>query len=436
MLNAPRGEGALVARNTAGLAGSEFCVGLALPVITADAAFLPLLMRAAGGTTFEVGLMAAIFWGALAFLPLASAYLTRGVPDKRTIAIVTNATLALPPLAFGGILLLLGPRFLSVSALLVTYSFLSAAFGISAPLWREYVTRMFPPQRVFAGLSVMFALQTVARTLSGLLAAALVQRFVFAPAMVGLLFVGTGLLLAASALLLALTREFAPDAPAAASAEPGAGARFADVVATALRNRSFLLYMANDVEFFASSAVTAFYAVYATEHVGVAAAAATAFVVATHAGSTAAYLFLGRSRLLSLRQRLILGKCFSVAGVLLILAVPASAGGAAAPPALWAFFAASALLGIGRASRQLAFMPVVKLLSRRADATAYYALAQLVTMPLSVGLPLLAGQALQLLAALDGGGYRLVFGALAVLMAASMPVLLRIDLTEPDAAQA
>ena len=314
MLNAPRGEGALVARNTAGLAGSEFCVGLALPVITADAAFLPLLMRAAGGTTFEVGLMAAIFWGALAFLPLASAYLTRGVPDKRTIAIVTNATLALPPLAFGGILLLLGPRFLSVSALLVTYSFLSAAFGISAPLWREYVTRMFPPQRVFAGLSVMFALQTVARTLSGLLAAALVQRFVFAPAMVGLLFVGTGLLLAASALLLALTREFAPDAPAAASAEPGAGARFADVVATALRNRSFLLYMANDVEFFASSAVTAFYAVYATEHVGVAAAAATAFVVATHAGSTAAYLFLGRSRLLSLRQRLILGKCFSVAG--------------------------------------------------------------------------------------------------------------------------
>ena len=439
MLNAPRSEGALVARNTAGLAGSEFCVGLALPVITADAAFLPLLMRAAGGTTFKIGLMAAIFWAALAFLPLLSAYLTRDVPDKRTIAIATNATLALPPLAFGGALLLLGPRFLSVSALLVTYAFLSAAFGISAPLWREYVTRMFPPQRVFAGLSVMFALQTVARTLSGLLAAALVQRFAFAPAMVGLVFVGTGLLLAASALLLALTREFAP--AARATGDAGAGARFTEVVATALRNRSFLLYMANDVEFFASSAVTAFYAVYATEHIGVAAAAATAFVVATHAGSTAAYLFLGRSRLLSLRQRLILGKCCSVAGVLLILAVPAYAdpaltAPAAAAPALWAFFAASALLGIGRASRQLAFMPVVKLLSRRADATAYYALAQLVTMPLSVGLPLLAGRALQLLAALDGGGYRLVFGVLAALMAASMLVLLRIDLTESDAAQA
>ena len=266
MLNAPRGEGAPVARNTAGLAGSEFCVGLALPVITADAAFLPLLMRAAGGTTFEVGLMAAIFWAALAFLPLLSAYLTRGVPDKRTIAIVTNATLALPPLAFGGMLLLLGPRFLSVSALIVTYAFLAAAFGISAPLWREYVTRVFPPQRVFAGLSVMFTLQTVARILSGLLAAALVQRFVFAPTMVGLVFVGTGVLLAASALLLARTRELAPAAPAAASDEAGAGARFTDVVAAALRNRSFLLYMANDVEFFASSAVTAFYAVYATEH--------------------------------------------------------------------------------------------------------------------------------------------------------------------------
>ena len=436
MLNTPRSEGAPVARNTAGLAGSEFCVGLALPVITADAAFLPLLMRAAGGSTFEVGLMAAIFWAALAFLPLLSAYLTRGVPDKRTIAIVTNATLALPPLAFGGMLLLIGPRFLSVSALIVTYAFLATAFGISAPLWREYVTRVFPPQRVFAGLSVMFTLQTVARILSGLLAAALVQRFVFAPTMVGLVFVGTGLLLAASALLLALTRELAPAAPTAASDEAGAGARFTDVVATALRNRAFLLYMANDVEFFASSAVTAFYAVYATEHIGVAAAAATAFVVATHAGSAAAYLFLGRSRLLSLRQRLILGKCFSVAGVLLILAVPALAVPTSAAPALWAFFAASALIGIGRASRQLAFMPVVKLLSRRSDATAYYALAQLVTMPLSVGLPLLAGQVLQLLAALDGGGYPLVFGALAALMAASMLVLLRIDLTEPDAAQA
>ena len=428
MLNAPRSEGTPVARNTAGLAGSEFCVGLALPVITADAAFLPLLMRAAGGTTFEVGLMAAIFWAALAFLPLLSAYLTRGVPDKRTIAIATNATLALPPLAFGGMLLLLGPRFLSVSALIVTYAFLAAAFGISAPLWREYVTRVFPPHRVFAGLSVMFTLQTVARILSGLLAAALVQRFVFAPTMVGLVFVGTGLLLAGSALLLALTRELASAAPAAASDEAGPGARFTDVVATALRNRSFLLYMANDVEFFASSAVTAFYAVYATEHVGVAAAAATAFVVATHAGSTAAYLFLGRSRLLSLRQRLILGKCCSVAGVLLVLAVPA-----AAAPAPWGFFVASALIGIGRASRQLAFMPVVKLLSRRADATAYYALAQLVTMPLSVGLPLLAGRMLQLLAALGGGGYRLVFAGLAALMAASMWVLLRIDLTEQDA---
>ena len=425
-MDVTRSEGTPVARNTASLAWSEFCVGLALPVITADAAFLPLLLRAVGGTTFDVGLMAAIFWAALAFLPLVSAYFTRRATDKRTIAIVTNATLALPPLVFGGALLLLGPRFLSVAALIVTYAFLAAAFGISAPLWREYVTRMFPPQRVFAGLSVMFALQTVARILSGLLAAALVHRFVFAPAMVGLLFVGTGVLLAASALMLALTRELAPAAPASDIA--GAGARFTDVVATALRNRSFLLYMANDIEFYASSAVTAFYAVYATEHLGVATAAATAFVVATHAGSTAAYLFLGRSRLFTLRQRLILGKCFSVAGVLLVLAVPASAA-----PAPWAFFAASALIGIGRASRQLAFMPTVKLLSRRADATAYYALAQLLTMPFSVGLPLLAGLALQLLAALGGDGYRLVFGGLAALMAASMFVLLRIDLSEPAA---
>ena len=418
-----RSGGALVARNTAGLAWSEFCIGLALPVITADAAFLPLLMRAAGGTTFEVGLMAAIFWAAMAFLPLVSAYLTRGAADKRTIAIVTNATLALPPLVFGGVLLLLGPRLLSVAALIITYAFLAAAFGVSVPLWREYVTRMFPPQRVFAGLSVMFALQTVARILSGLLAAALVERFVFAPAMVGSVFIGTGVLLAAAALMLALTRELAPAAPAAAPGNAAAGARFVDVVATALRNRSFLLYMANDIEFYASSAVTAFYAVYATEHIGVAAAAATAFVVATHTGSMAAYLFLGRSRLLSLRQRLILGKCLSVAGVLLVLAAPAP----------WAFFAASALIGIGRASRQLAFLPVVKLLSRRSDATAYYALGQLVTMPFSVGLPLLAGQVLQLLAALGSDAYRLVFGALAALMALSMFALLRIDLSEPAA---
>ena len=422
-MDVTRSEGALVARNTAGLAWSEFCIGLALPVITADAAFLPLLMRAAGGTTFEVGLMTAIFWAALAFLPLLSAYLTRGASDKRTIAIVTNATLALPPLVFGGVLLLLGPRFLSVAALIVTYAFLAAALGISAPLWREYVTRMFPPQQVFAGLSAMFALQTVARILSGLLAAALVQRFVFAPAMVGLVFVGTGVILAASALMLTLTRELAPAGPVAAPDDAGAGGRFADVVATALRNRSFLLYMANDIEFYASSTVTAFYAVYATEHLGVAVAAATAFVVATHAGSTAAYLFLGRSRLLSLRQRLILGKCFSVAGVLLILVAPAP----------WAFFAASGLIGIGRASRQLAFMPTVKLLSRRSDATAYYALAQLLTMPFSVGLPLLAGQLLQLLAALGGDAYRFVFGALAALMALSMFALLRIDLSEPAA---
>ena len=420
-----RSDAALVARNTAGLAWSEFGVGLALPVITADAAFLPLLMRAAGGTTFEVGLMVAIFWAALAFLPLVSAYLTRGVSDKRTIAIVTNAALALPPLAFGGVLLCFGPRFLSVAALIITYAVLAATFGVSVPLWREYVTRLFPSQRVFAGLSVMFVLQTVGRILGGLIAAALVERFVFGPAMVGSVFIGAGVLLAVAALMLALTRELAPAAPAATAApgNAGVGTRFVDVVATALRNRSFLLYMANDIEFYGSSAVTAFYAVYATEHVGVAVAAATAFVVATHTGSTAAYLFLGRSRLLSLRQRLILGKCLSVAGVLLVVLAPAP----------WAFFAASALLGIGRATRQLAFLPVVKLLSRRSDATAYYAVAQLVTMPLSVGLPLLAGHVLQLLAALGSDAYRIVFGALAALMALSILFLLRIDLSEQAA---
>ena len=93
----------------------------------------------------------------------------------------------------------------------------------------------------------------------------------------------------------------------------------------------------------------------------------------------------------------------------------------------WAFFLASYLFGASRSTRSLVYAPAVKHLSGRDDATHYFAVAPLFTLPLSVGLPLLEGTVLDSLAFMGGGSYRIVFLAMALLSLVSLIILSRID---------
>jgi len=69
----------------------------------------------------------------------------------------------------------------------------------------------------------------------------------------------------------------------------------------------------------------------------------------------------------------------------------------------------------------------VKRLSGQEDATHYFAVAPLFTLPLSVGIPLLNGAVLDRLVFMGGWSYRFVFLAMALLSVVSLFILSRID---------
>jgi hypothetical protein len=91
------------------------------------------------------------------------------------------------------------------------------------------------------------------------------------------------------------------------------------------------------------------------------------------------------------------------------------------------FYLASFLLGASRGTRMIVFAPVVKKLSGLADATPYFAVAPVLTLPLVAGLPLASGFFLDRMAALGAEAYRFVFLAAAVLLGLTFVCAWRTD---------
>lgn len=82
-------------------------------------------------------------------------------------------------------------------------------------------------------------------------------------------------------------------------------------------------------------------------------------------------------------------------------------------PVPWTFYLASLLMGASRGTRMVVYMPEVKRRSGEADATLHFAVAPILALPFSTGLPLLAGAFLDSSAALGVVAYKVVFGVLA-----------------------
>jgi hypothetical protein len=96
---------------------------------------------------------------------------------------------------------------------------------------------------------------------------------------------------------------------------------------------------------------------------------------------------------------------------------------------LYAFYAVSFLLGFSRSGRLQMYGPAVKEISGCQDASPYYAISPLITMPFTAFLPVLMGLMLDSLYMLKAGSYRIGFLALAAVVAATfIPFfLLRFD---------
>ena len=74
------------------------------------------------------------------------------------------------------------------------------------------------------------------------------------------------------------------------------------------------------------------------------------------------------------------------------------------------FLLASLLLGFCRGTRGIIYSPAIKRFSNRQDATAYFAMAPLLTIAFGSGFPLFFGHMLDRLSYLGQGAYQLMFG--------------------------
>jgi hypothetical protein len=82
-------------------------------------------------------------------------------------------------------------------------------------------------------------------------------------------------------------------------------------------------------------------------------------------------------------------------------------------PTAWIFLPASVLLGISRGTRAVVFAPAIRRLAGTDEATPYFAVAPLLLLPLSLGLPLAGGAFLDATAGLGAWSYRILFLVLA-----------------------
>jgi hypothetical protein len=192
-------------------------------------------------------------------------------------------------------------------------------------------------------------------------------------------------------------------------------------------NPNFLRFLGTELEYFGLVGILAFYANYATEFCGVSAPAASGlFVAMNYLGGIASNALLGWLGLLSLRNKFLVTKLMALAAVPL-LCFSCSLG---------SFLLASFCFGASRGTRTAAFAPAVKRLSGRDDSTHYFALAPLLLLPLSTGIPLVAGALIDRLRPLGSWSYRSVFLGMGALIALGILFLLRVRFDPVPASEA
>ncbi len=406
-------------RNTVGISSVEFFWGLGTPVVM-ESTFLQLFLRNLGANNFLIGLIPTLLAGGVAVFSLLSGILTGHLERKRPAVIAVHIAGALPLLSFGILLAVSGftPSILFV--FYCCYALFSVGIGFLFPVWQNYLVKIFTEQRSISALAVMWTTQSVAKILSSYLILRIVERYSFSAVGSSIIFISVGVVFLGGSFLFLITREVPESVPTGGPRWSAADRRPSIIhgVRSVLRNRNFLLFLGTDLEFFALIGIISFYANYATEHCGIDPAMASGlFVAFNYLGGITVNVLLGWFQLFTLKGKYWITKTLAVSAVPLICIICRP----------WAFFLASYLFGASRSTRMLVYAPAVKRLSGMDDVTHYFAVAPLFTLPLSVGIPLINGAALDRLAYLGSWSYRIVFLAMALLSVASLFILSRID---------
>lgn len=398
------------ARNTAGISLVELFWGLGMPAVF-ESTFIPIFMRGLGASSLLVGLVPTLLSTGSAVAALSAWSLTARRRRKKGPLIAVHLIAASPMLGFGILLLLTGIRPSTLAVFLAAYAAYSLAIGLLLPVWQNYTVKIFSDRMMLPAIGIMMLTQSTARLAGAFVLLRIVERFALSSMGAALVFTLVGALFMVGSLPFLLTIEEAgpaspaPAPPAAPAAPLAPPPQHRVSFRRVLGNRPFLSFLATEIEYVALGCVIAFYANFATEHCGVEPATASGlFAMLSSLGGMAANAAFGWADLGSLRTKYVLTKSLAVAGIVL-LAVHA---------ALWVFLLVSVLVGISRGTRAVVYAPAVKRVSGQDDSTLYFAIAPVLVLPLSLGLPLASGAFLDAAVGLGAWSYRIVFLAMAL----------------------
>jgi MFS family permease len=408
---------AYFARNTLGVSSVEFLFGLGMPLVM-ESTFLQLFLRSLGASSLVIGLIPTFFFlGYSLFSPLAG-FLTAHLERKRPAVIASHFASGLPILAIGVILTVTGFIPATLTLFLTAYALFSITIGLTAPVWHNYLVMIFSEQKAIPALAVMMITQSIAKFTSSFFIISMVDRFAFSARGAGIIFILVGVCFCSGAFMFLITRELPRSQP-----RVGRMTGYFRAAKTVLRNKRFLFYLASDQEVVALVGIISFYANYATEYCRVSPSlAAGLFVGFNYMGGLAANLLFGWIGLAALKSKCLISKGLSLTAVLLLLVSGSVAS----------FLAVSFLVGVSRAIRMLTYPPLIKRFSGLHDATAYFAIAPILTLVLSAGIPLANGRFLDRFACLGALSYKAMFAAMGLLIIITLFFLIPLDFSRRD----
>jgi MFS family permease len=403
-------------RNVFGISAVEFLWGLGLPVVV-ESTFLQLFLKNMGASGFALGMIPFFFFIGTSVFALLSSYMTEGMVFKRRAVVILHLVSAVALLFFGGCMILIDQTEDILPLFFICYAVFSVCIGMTLPVWLNYLVKILSEEKSTAGLAYMMIAQNSAKLISSLIILNVVERYAFAPLASAVIFLVVGGLFMLGSLFFFMTRE-ADEAGDERQPRPSFFKYIRNTQRHMVRNRNFLVFLGSDVELYIVVTVISFYAAYATDFGGVRpAVAAGVFVGLIYTGAILSNVLLGTMGWFTLKHKAMASKIGSMGAVLLL--------------ALWctpvSFYVASFLLGMSRGTRMIVYAPAVKKLSGLSDATPYFAVAPLLTLPLAMGLPLACGYFLDRTAWMAGDAYRIMMGMTALLLAGTLFCAWRTD---------
>lgn len=403
-------------RNTAGLAAVEFSWGTGLPLII-DSTFLQLFLKNLGASSFAIGFIPALFFLGPALMGSVSGYLTAHLTYKKPAVIITHLAAASVWIFFGLYYLAAGNTDYTVAVVLGSYGLFTLVVGLMLPVWQNYVGRVFSPVKAVSAIAFIITAQTGAKIIGSFFILRTVEKYSFNPRASAVIFIIVGSIFLLGSLFFLVTREIIAG-EAAAPYRGSFGIHLRRSFGEVLANRNFLRYLGGNIEFFSVVAVLSFYANYAVHYRGVdPALAAGLFVMINYTMQLTMNIVFGWKNLMTLKNKCITSHFISLTGLGILISGPGLPG----------FLVASACLGSSRAMRNLVYIPTIRRLAVKDDATDYFAAAPILTLPVSATLSLLSGKFLDILSPLGEWSYRIFFIGAVVMILISLRFIVKTD---------